>query len=51
MSLFEHYSLCIPILAPSQRLLARWRMEYGLVSERCHHSGSDRLGKGSLLPR
>jgi hypothetical protein len=34
MSLFEHYRMAIPIIAPSVRLLTEWQMTVGMVSER-----------------
>lgn len=33
MSFFEHYRMCIPIIAPSLKLLTEWHMQYRIVSE------------------
>ena len=33
MSFYEQYSMGIPILAPTARLLAEWHMQYRMVSE------------------
>ncbi len=33
MSFFEQYSMGIPLIAPSVRLLAEWQMQYTLLSE------------------
>jgi hypothetical protein len=34
MSFFEQYRMGIPLIAPGVKLLARWQLQYGLVSER-----------------
>jgi hypothetical protein len=52
MSFYEQYSMGIPIIAPSARLLAQWQMEYSLVSELtwslAFRTGGTRKG---VLPR
>ena len=34
MSFFEQYAMGIPLLVPSQRLLAEWAVDYGFVFQR-----------------
>jgi hypothetical protein len=52
MSFFEQYRMGVPIIAPSQRLMARWHIEYGLVAERTWDmTFRHRRGLRSVLPQ
>ena len=52
MSFFEHYRMCIPILAPSVQLLTEWHMIYHMVSERTWDMALHSVvARKSVLPR
>jgi hypothetical protein len=52
MSFFEHYRMCIPILAPSLQLLTEWHMKYHMVSERTWDMALHSVvARKSVLPR
>ena len=52
MSFFEHYRMCIPLIAPSLDLLTSWHMRYRIVSERTWDMAlHDRETSASVLPR
>jgi hypothetical protein len=52
MSFFEHYRMCIPLIAPSVDLLVKWHMQYRMVSERTWDMAlHNRETSASVLPR
>jgi hypothetical protein len=52
MSFFEHYRMCIPLIAPSVNLLVKWHMHYKMVSERTWDMAlHNKETSASVLPR
>ncbi len=52
MSFFEHYRMCIPLIAPSLDLLTKWHMDYRMVSERTWDMAlHNKETTASVLPR
>jgi len=51
MSLFEQYTMNIPLVFPSLKLLTKWHLKYGIVSERTWDRSLTGQGKNhSLIP-
>ena len=46
MSLYEHFRMGLPVLAPSRELLTRWHLAHLFVSERTW-----RFHRPSIVPR
>ena len=49
MSLFEQYTMNIPLVFPSLKLLTKWHLKYGIVSERTWDRSLTGQGKNHSL--
>uniref|UniRef100_A0A7S3JWN7 Uncharacterized protein n=1 Tax=Aureoumbra lagunensis TaxID=44058 RepID=A0A7S3JWN7_9STRA len=50
MSIFEYYRMALPIFVPTPRLLAKWQVQYKVISERSWNLVRNKPHRGSPLP-